>query len=189
MLSDSLDSKEDNDMQNLKEILNDIKTIKSELGVESATGKTEDGIDGANKDDGDGEVQSANMEQPPNGDPAGSDVGSTKTSPRKSPKKGSASSSPTKGPQNAMQETSMEDSIEILENLDEIQDKDAAFLNDGKKVTDELDEVSGPSFAEVEKATAREEIEAQKAEEGVKPPRTDPEQRPKAACMPCCSVM
>jgi hypothetical protein len=33
---DSLDSNDDADMQNLREILNDIKTIKSELGVESS---------------------------------------------------------------------------------------------------------------------------------------------------------
>ena len=34
---DSLDSKEDSDMKNLKAILQDIKTIKSELGVQSDT--------------------------------------------------------------------------------------------------------------------------------------------------------
>ena len=34
---DSVESKDDSDMQNLKEILQDIKTIKSELGVESET--------------------------------------------------------------------------------------------------------------------------------------------------------
>jgi len=34
---DSVESKDDSDMKNLKEILQDIKTIKSELGVESET--------------------------------------------------------------------------------------------------------------------------------------------------------
>ena len=39
---DSVESKDDSDMQNLKEILQDIKTIKSELGVESETVEKED---------------------------------------------------------------------------------------------------------------------------------------------------
>lgn len=43
---DSLDSGEDTDMQHLREILNDIKTIKSELGVESSKAEQ----DGEDKD-------------------------------------------------------------------------------------------------------------------------------------------
>lgn len=39
---DSLESQEDSDIQNLKSILQDIKTIKSELGVESETAEKED---------------------------------------------------------------------------------------------------------------------------------------------------
>ena len=164
MLTDSLDSKEDSEMQNLKEILNDIKTIKTELGVESANGKTEEGIEGAV--DGDavagGEAESANTMPSPRD--AASDAAtrtsvdksprtsvdksprtSVDKSPRKSPRDTNAVlNSPIKVPDKTTQETSMDDSADILGALDGIQDEDATFLDDSKKVTDELDEVSGP---------------------------------------------
>lgn len=46
---DSLDTTDDADMQNLREILNDIKTIKSELGVESS--KAEEGAPAEDNDE------------------------------------------------------------------------------------------------------------------------------------------
>jgi len=167
---DSLDSKEDSEMKNLKEILDDIKTIKSELGVES-TMIQEDGGDDDEKQVEDGvEVESKQQV-----DGSGEGVGAE--SPTKSPTK------------------SEEDSIEILGGLDSLQgeDAEATFLNDSKKVTDELDEVSGPAFAEVEKEAAKEEIEAHVAERkeaGAGAGATASEMdKTKTTCMPCCSVM
>ncbi len=163
---DSLDSKEDSEMKNLKEILDDIKTIKSELGVES-TVIQEDGGDDDEKQVEDGvEVESKQQV-----DGSGEGVGAE--SPTKSPTK------------------SEEDSIEILGGLDSLQGEnaEATFLNDSKKVTDELDEVSGPAFAEVEKEAAKEEIEAHVAERKEAGATASKMDETKTACMPCCSVM
>lgn len=195
LLTDSLDSKEDSEMQNLKEILNDIKTIKTELGVESANGKTEEGIEGAV--DGDavagGEAESANTMPSPRD--AASDAAtrtsvdksprtsvdksprtSVDNSPRKSPRDTNAVlNSPIKVPDKTTQETSMDDSADILGALDGIQDEDATFLDDSKKVTDELDEVSGPSYAKMEEAAEK----VQKVQKGDQ----------SKTCVPCCSVM
>jgi hypothetical protein len=203
LLTDSLDSKEDSEMQNLKEILNDIKTIKTELGVESANGKTEEGIEGAV--DGDavagGEAESANTMPSPRD--TASDAATRKSvdksprksvdksprksvdksprksvdkSPRKSPRDTNAVlNSPIKVPDKTTQETSMDDSADILGALDGIQDEDATFLDDSKKVTDELDEVSGPSYAKMEEAAEK----VQKVQKGDQ----------SKTCVPCCSVM
>ena len=62
-------------------------------------------------------------------------------------------------------------------------------MNDSKKVTDELDEVSGPAFAEVEKEAAKEEIEAHVAERKEAGATASKMDETKTACMPCCSVM
>ena len=191
LLTDSLDSKEDSEMQNLKEILNDIKTIKTELGVESATGKTDESIEGAVCGDAgpDGEAESANTMPSPRGAAKDATAG---TSPEKSPRK-SVEKSPRNGveksPRNGVavaksptketQETSMGDSADILGDLDRMQGEDTTFLVDSKKLTDELDEVSGPSYAEVEMAAVKEEIKAEKAEKG----------RGAGSKTLCCSVM
>jgi hypothetical protein len=172
-----LDSKEDSEMQNLKEILHDIKTIKTELGVESANGKTGEDIEGAVGGDAgtDGEVESAKTMPSPRGE--ATDVRkSVEKSPRKSVEKSprkSVDKSPRKSPRSAgaisnspikvaEKEASMDDS-DILGGLDGIQDEDATFLDDSNKLTDELDEVSGPSYAKVEKAVVKEEIEVCRA--------------------------
>ena len=69
----------------------------------------------------------------------------------------------------------MDDSVDILGALDGIQDEDATFLDDSKKVTDELDEVSGPSYAKMEEAAEK----VQKVQKGDQ----------SKTCVPCCSVM
>lgn len=179
LLTDSLDSKEDSEMQNLKEILHDIKTIKTELGVESANGKTGEDIDGAVGGDAgtDGEVESAKTMPSPRGE--ATDVRkSVEKSPRKSPRSaGAISNSPIKV---AEKEASMDDS-DILGGLDGIQDEDATFLDPSNKLTDELDEVSGPSYAKVEKAVVKEEIEVCRAAKD--------RSAGSKTCVSCCSVM
>jgi hypothetical protein len=187
LLTDSLDSKEDSEMQNLKEILHDIKTIKTELGVESANGKTGEDIDGAVGGDAgtDGEVESAKTMPSPRGEATDvrksvekSPRKSVEKSPRKSPRSaGAISNSPIKV---AEKEASMDDS-DILGGLDGIQDEDATFLDPSNKLTDELDEVSGPSYAKVEKAVVKEEIEVCRAAKD--------RSAGSKTCVSCCSVM
>ncbi len=187
LLTDSLDSKEDSEMQNLKEILHDIKTIKTELGVESANGKTGEDIDGAVGGDAgtDGEAESAKTMPSPRGEATDvrksvekSPRKSVEKSPRKSPRSaGAISNSPIKV---AEKEASMDDS-DILGGLDGIQDEDATFLDPSNELTDELDEVSGPSYAKVEKAVVKEEIEVCRAAKD--------RSAGSKTCVSCCSVM
>jgi hypothetical protein len=103
---------------------------------------------------------------------------SVEKSPRKSPRSaGAISNSPIKV---AEKEASMDDS-DILGGLDGIQDEDATFLDPSNKLTDELDEVSGPSYAKVEKAVVKEEIEVCRAAKD--------RSAGSKTCVSCCSVM
>ncbi len=73
------------------------------------------------------------------------------------------------------------DDSDILGGLDGIQDEDATFLDPSNELTDELDEVSGPSYAKVEKAVVKEEIEVCRAAKD--------RSAGSKTCVSCCSVM
>ena len=73
------------------------------------------------------------------------------------------------------------DDSDILGGLDGIQDEDATFLDPSNELTDELDEVSGPSYAKVEKAVVKEEIEVCRAAKD--------HSAGSKTCVSCCSVM